>query len=311
MFNRPDLVKQTFLKIKELQPKYLFLAADGPRDENLEDIPKCSECKEWVLTQINWDCEVQTLFRDKNIGCGLAVGGAITWFFEHVEMGIILEDDILPSKSFFMFCEELLHYYLNDENVMHIGGLNFLKNSNGSDSYYYSNYSHIWGWATWRRSWQFYDHEIVKSEYLNTKRLSQNLKSSIQGNYWNKIFENVKKGKVDSWGYRWHATIFLNSGICIKPYKDLVENIGFGADATHTAGANYTLIKNEIKFPLGHPKKMLIAFKKDYRLFRTIYLPKPSLIEKLKNLVRCIFPSRFYEKLKKYSKNLNLIRNRH
>jgi GT2 family glycosyltransferase len=152
IFNRPDLVKQTFPQIKAQRPRQLFIGSDGPRVSNENDQVKCAECRDWVMSQIDWDCEVKTLFRGENLGCGLAVSQAITWFFEHVEMGIILEDDIYVEKSFFEYCANLLRAYRNDDTIMHVGGCNFGLNQNTACGYFMSIYNESWGWATWKRA---------------------------------------------------------------------------------------------------------------------------------------------------------------
>ena len=148
IFNRPDLTKIVFERIREVSPKQMFIAADGPRKEHPEDVEKCESARKIVLDMIGWDCEVKTLFQKKNLGCGLAVSQAITWFFEHVEEGIILEDDCLPDLSFFSYCSTLLEYYKLSPNVMHISGDNFQQGKKrGPNSYYFSKYIHCWGWA--------------------------------------------------------------------------------------------------------------------------------------------------------------------
>ncbi|MFH1427813.1 MAG: nucleotide-diphospho-sugar transferase, partial [Patescibacteria group bacterium] len=167
IFNRPETTQRVFDKIKIIKPRHLFVAADGPR-EGKNESEKCQAVRD-IIKQIDWDCKVNTLFRDKNLGCKLAVSSAIDWFFDNVEEGIILEDDCLPDPSFFKFCQELLVKYREDSNVMCISGDNFNPNLyNGSDSYFFSKVASIWGWASWRRAWKYYDIEM-KSFLLFSK----------------------------------------------------------------------------------------------------------------------------------------------
>src|SRR6185503_8669515 len=159
VFNRPETTKRVFERIREIKPSKLFVAADGYRPEKEGEKEKCEEVRNLVMNSIDWPCEVKSLFRNSNLGCGPAVSEGITWFFEHVEEGIILEDDILPSRSFFGFAKELLKLYRNDESVWHIGGNSYNPYKMKAD-YYFSAYPHIWGWATWRRAWNNYRYEL-------------------------------------------------------------------------------------------------------------------------------------------------------
>ena len=166
IFNRPENTDKVFKKIKNVKPKKLYIAADGPRENNINDKVNCLKARE-VINKIDWNGEVKTLFRDKNLGCKLAVSSAIDWFFENEEMGIILEDDCLPDPSFFYFCQELLQKYKDDKRVMMISGFNYLLNSlEIRESYFFSNYYPIWGWATWRRAWKLYDNEMKNWDYF-------------------------------------------------------------------------------------------------------------------------------------------------
>jgi len=242
MFNRPDLVKQTFPKIKEMQPKYLFLAADGPRKENQLDIVKGKECKEWVLAQIDWDCEVQTLFRNENLGCGLAVSGAITWFFKHVEMGIILEDDCLTTSGFYHFCSYFLDQFTYREDVMHISGGAFLhERLVKSGDYYFSKYPFCWGWATWKRSWEKFNYSLIDAED-GIKNLDED-----EHEYWLKILSALRSNKLDSWAFRWNFALWMNNGKSLVSRTNFVKNIGFDPKATHTKSINSYYNKIAIK----------------------------------------------------------------
>ncbi|MFM2284413.1 MAG: hypothetical protein RL222_1917, partial [Bacteroidota bacterium] len=230
IFNRPDTTRQVFAKIREIQPRQLFIAADGPRNIPGE-AEKCALTRKTVMDAIDWDCEVKTLFRTENLGCGVAPSQAISWFFEQVEQGIILEDDCLPDASFFTFCEELLNYYKDDTSVMHISGNNFqLGKKIGDGSYYFSQIPHSWGWATWRRVWKQFDWELTELD----KFLDSN---NHLDPYWIDKFKMVQKERPeDIWDYQYTFCIFNNHGKAILPNKNLVKNIGFNQDATHTKG---------------------------------------------------------------------------
>ena len=169
IFNRLDTTEKVFEKIREQQPKYLYIAADGPRSDVPEDQEKCRKTRA-IIDRIDWDCELKTLFREENLGCRNNAVQAITWFFDNVEEGIILEDDCLPDPTFFRYCEDLLSYYRYDMRVMHIAGSNLQQGFKSDNaSYYFSHIPWVWGWASWKRAWKYYDVNI--SSYKKVKIL--------------------------------------------------------------------------------------------------------------------------------------------
>lgn len=234
LFNRPDTTEKVFEAIARVKPAHLFVAADGPRPEKEGELEKCLAARD-VVNRVDWDCDVKTLFRDENLGCKQAVSSAIDWFFEQVEEGIILEDDCLPSESFFSFCDELLDRYRDDSRVMMISGNNFQDGfRRGHDSYYFSRIFHIWGWATWRRAWNLYDKEMrgfSESDGLQIEALFQDRNIAL---WWMYLFLQVHCGVLNSWAYPWVYSCLVNNGLSIVPQKNLVTNIGFGLEGTHT-----------------------------------------------------------------------------
>ena len=285
IFNITDLSERSLQAIKLAKPRYLFIAADGPRHHVKGEAEKCEQTRNTVLNSIDWECEVKTLFRTENLGCGKAVSEAITWFFEHVEEGIILEDDCLPDNSFFHFCEELLERHRHNHRVMHIGGTNFQdKNRAGGNSYYYSHYIHIWGWATWKRAWQLYSFDIPASDNGYKQILNKIFNSRLEREVWKTSFEGMAMHSIDTWDIQWVYTIYKNAGIGITPVLNLVSNIGFRPDATHTqsidnGNANLPLfnISN-----LVHPKKIKVLLKADQYSFKTQFQNGHTYYNKLK-----------------------------
>lgn len=258
IFNRPDTTKQVFEKIREIKPKYLYVAADGPRSDKLEEGDLCEATRNIVLKNIDWDCELKTLFRNENLGCGKAVSTAITWFFDHVEQGIILEDDTLPDVSFFKFCEEMLIKYKDNTQITSIGGTNFFtENLKLKESYFFTEHGGIWGWASWRRAW--HDYDLSMSEWKDQKVVDsfKNRYSKLEYDFFEKIFNSV--GNIDTWDYQWWFYRLLKRGIDIVPNKNLVKNIGFNENATHTKSKDETIsnMKHyEMDFPLVHPENI-------------------------------------------------------
>ena len=246
IYKRYDLVIQVINKVREYSPQRIYISADGPK--NNDDILKCKQTRELLLANIDWQCEIYTLFRDENLGCGNAVSSGINWFFEHEEEGIILEEDCLPSLDFFSYSEKMLETYRDDIRIMHISGCNFLGELNKKDVYFFSKKISIWGWATWRRAWQMYDYdlELLSEENFNNYLIPFMSNDYNQLFYWKKIFELLKEKKIDTWDYQWQFTIWLKNGTCVYPSKNLVKNIGFHQNALHTRDLNSPLSNLEV-----------------------------------------------------------------
>ena len=237
VFNRIETTIQVFKVLKQIQPRYLYVVADGARAHKTGEAQKCEAVRQLFLTQIDWDCQLTTLYRTENLGCRKSVATGISWFFEQVEQGIILEDDCLPDLSFFGFCQEMLIKYKDNSELMHISGNQLLHSEykNKSNNYLYNKTPYIWGWATWRRAWQLYD---AKMENFNKFAATRLVELDGLGGFLKKKFirnfELVSAYKLDTWDYQWTFSIWYNKGICVVPAANLVSNIGFGAEATHT-----------------------------------------------------------------------------
>lgn len=235
IFNRPDNTARVFEQIRTAKPRRLYIAADGPRRGSEKDTERCAETRN-ITNKIDWDCNVSTLFRNENMGCKRGVSAAISWFFEHEEEGIILEDDCLPANSFFKFCDVLLEKYRHDERVMHITGCNLQAGRRwGNASYYFSNRVHVWGWAGWRRAWQGYDLSLEKYADVDVYRQFKNIYADdFVAGAWARIFDEMRTGKINSWAYALDFEVFFNNGLTIIPNINLISNIGFDTDATNT-----------------------------------------------------------------------------
>jgi hypothetical protein len=234
VFNRPDTALQVLDSIRKVKPSRLYIAADGPRPNDDQDIRECNSTRALLLKSIDWDCKVQTLFHNENLGSGVAPARAISWFFEHEEMGIILEDDCVPNESFYHYCRELLDFYKDDERVMHISGFNDQDNiKRGEASYYFSYFPCGWGWATWRRAWKHHNlkPQDIDQEFRNILVEKSFYKNEKAAESWLKLlFYNLQ----NAWDYQWDYAIWKNNGLCITPNTSLVQNIGFDERATHT-----------------------------------------------------------------------------
>lgn len=285
IFNRLKTTITVFEQIRKVKPVRFFIYADGPRSGIPEEKEKCNRVRKWVIDNIDWDCKINTLFRNENLGCGKAVSEAITWFFDNDEEGIILEDDCLPNESFFLFCHELLSYYRDNESIMMISGNNFQHGiKRGKGDYYFSAYSHIWGWASWKRAWDKYDFELKMIDEEKVEHiLKRNFLTQTQRDFWLRNFYSVKYDKIDTWDYQWSFSILAADGLTILPNINLVSNIGFGENATHTITENYRLSNLDtasINFPLIHPKKNKLNKKADKYSFYKVINPQTKSIKK-------------------------------
>jgi len=258
-FNRPKLTRRVFDAVAERRPKRLFLVADGPRPDRSEDNVPCEEVRK-ILMDVSWPCEVATNFSDRNLGCGRRISSGINWLFKHVDAAILIEDDCLPAPSFFDFCSTVLSRFANDSRIGLVSGSNFTwRHFQPSASYYFSRYTHIWGWATWRRSWAHYDFGLRSLSLAREHRLLEEVFDDPQlADFWYTIFEAVKSGRIDTWDYQLFYASVINSWLNVIPAVNLVTNIGIGPDATHTKSSTGidSQAPGDLQFPLRHPDFM-------------------------------------------------------
>lgn len=237
-FNRPDHLRVLLGRLREVRAQQVFVAIDGARENRAGEAERVQACRE-LVAGIDWTEDVRTLFHDRNLGCGLGVSTAIGWFFEQVERGIILEDDIVPDPSFFPWCAELLERYEHDERVFAISGCNFVPpafQSRPQDAYRFSQIPHIWGWATWRRSWAKHRLDIADwRRQLSPRQLWARTGRSLPGAvYWASTFELLARKQVDTWDGQLVLASMVSGQLTATSNVNLVENIGFGELATHT-----------------------------------------------------------------------------
>jgi hypothetical protein len=261
VFNRPDVAEQVFAAIRQAKPPRLYVVADGPRSNRPGEAEMCARVRR-IATAIDWDCEVKTLFRDRNLGCKHAVSSGISWFFEHEEEGIILEDDCLPDRNFFQFCQELLEKYRQDTRISMIAGTNLSSRPVDTEhSYLFSRMVQIWGWATWRRAWQLYDRDMTTWPEFEKNNGFGNLGiHRAISEYVTKSFWRVYHNQTDTWDYQWSYCVISNSMYVVVPKVNMIRNIGLGKDATHTLQTNgpyADLQHGEMEFPLRHPKQII------------------------------------------------------
>ncbi len=247
IFNRPQHTEQTFAILHKHQPSQLFIIADGPRPGHPTDIGRCARVRE-IVEKIDWPCDVHRHYSEANLGLKQRVSSGLSWVFENVDRAIVLEDDCLAHPDFFVFCDDLLERYADDNRVSVITGNNFQNGQKrGVGTYYFSKYNHCWGWATWRRAWKFYEGNIpFWSEWSQSYDWIEKTPDPVERKYWTKIFNRVQAGEFDSWAYPWTASLWYRGGLTATPNVNLVSNIGFGSESTHTSSAN--IQQSEMKF---------------------------------------------------------------
>lgn len=299
-FNRENPARMVMEAIRAAKPPRLYFACDGPRNE--EERERCESVRA-LVSMVDWECEVHTRFNDANLGVMMGESTAMDWFFEHEEDGIILEDDTLPSQSFFWYCQELLERYRNDDRVWCIMGNNLMTEWKTKDnaSYYYSahGYGAYWGWAGWRRVWNKYDVRMADwpacrdNDLLNGHFLS---KAEMAEAY--KLFEGQYTGVIRSWDYQMDLARILNRGVTCIPNVNMIRNIGFGAEGTHTVSENDRRNKEELgetAFPMVHPRYMLVDVQRDMAYFER-YI-QPTLYQRFKEVVKNLLPAKLDEAL--------------
>jgi len=301
VFNRPETTRQVFEAIRKAKPPRLYIAADGPRPEREGERASCEEVRKIAL-EVDWECDVKTLFRDKNLGCKIAPEEGISWFFEYEDEGIILEDDCLPDQSFFSYCQDLLERYRHDTRIMVVSGINLQQGRKRTEySYYFSKYIHCWGWATWKRAWKLYDGELIswpaiKKNGFLLYDIANGYEPFVE--FWSKIFDECYSGEIhDAWDYPWLLSCWGQSGLAVLPNINLVTNIGFGDKATHTKNKNSmsaNLPAYKIELPLNHPPYIIRDTVADrYTDVKHYGIFVPSLLDRLRYHV-----NKFYRKIR-------------
>ena len=278
-FNRPDTTQQVMEAIRSARPQRLYVVVDGPRPNKPSEAQQCQETQKVILGAIDWECELSTLFREQNRGCGLGVAEAISWMLETEEMGIILEDDCVPSGSFFTFCENLLHRYRHDTRIMHISGFNIQRGiRRGNASYYFSRYVEPWGWATWRRAWQHFEFNLAHFEkFVDQKGLEAMFQrpAGIQKRWVKNLAHTQAENPPTIWDYQWMYSIWKENGLCITPNVPLVRNVGFDERAVHTrvAHSKFDQITAQELSEIVHPSVVVPDVEADVLTSTTRYQP--------------------------------------
>ena len=290
IFNRPETTEKVFAEIAKIKPTRLLVVADGPRQGRIGEYEQCQKTRD-IINRVDWSCEVSTNFADVNMGCKARVASGINWIFEQVNEAIILEDDCLPEQSFFRFCQEMLERYKDDPRVGMVSGGNLQAGRRrGKGDYYFSRYTHIWGWATWRRAWQYYDPDIkLWPQFKSDGWIEKFFDTKGEQHYWRQSFDWVYSGELDTWDCSWTFTAMTQRFLQIVPNVNLISNIGFGAEATHThiVSEHANLPTQPLHFPLIHPDFVLPHLDADLFISREQIAPSffKRQLRKLRKLI--------------------------
>lgn len=298
IFNRLDTTQVAFESIRKAKPSKLYVAADGPRSEKEGEAVRCREVRNWVLSHVDWECDLHTRFQEKNVGCGHHPANAISWLFENEGMGVILEDDCVASPSFFAFAAEMLDRYKDNKNISIICGSNFDKEricQAKEADYFFSKISYTWGWATWRRNWVDYDFTMKRWNKVCKRRMLKWLFNEPEyREYWRYIFDQTAKNQPqDLWDYQFFFSCYDKRQLAIVPNVNLISNIGDGSDATHTTEANVKMNTKlaDLTFPLRHPSTIERNLLYDNLLQEVCYgrIPVVPFCKKIKRHLKQLF----------------------
>lgn len=275
IFNRLDTTKEVFKQIRLAKPQELFIISDGPRKNKVGELEKVKEVRKFVEKNIDWDCKVYKNYANENMRCKKRIYSGLTWVFQNVEQAIILEDDCLPNLSFFRYCQELLNFYKYDDRVSMISGNNLIENYYKiKKDYIFSCFTPIWGWATWKRTWDRFDIDIKQWIYIKKKKILMPIFSDVEVyNKYKNIFNDVYQNKIDTWDYQFFLNQLINNKLSIIPSKNMVKNIGFNRrDALHTKGKfPYKYLKShDVNFPININNHVVRDYKYDKLIFNKV-----------------------------------------
>lgn len=290
IFNRVDIAKKAFAQIKNICPQVLYIACDGARNDKDGEAELVKNTREAILSEIDWQCDVRTLFQEKNLGCGKGVFTAIDWFFSNVEYGIVLEDDCIANESFFQFMAELLPRYQYDQRIGMVAGTNPIKLQGYPYSYLFSRYKSCWGWGSWKRAWAHMDltmkwrQEDPESILANAGYRGKDLSG------WKYKLKCIDCDYVSAWDWQWYFALSAQNQLCIYPRVNLISNIGNDEHATHTSWAQITIPSCNLETPLVPPIYVVPyePFEKAfYRDANTLYIRLSRRIPlRIKNILK-------------------------
>lgn len=263
VFNRPEETSRVLEVLAAQQVPVLYVHCDGARDGREDDVQNVKEVQRLIHDTVTWPCELYTMFEEKNYGCGIGPYRAISWFFENVEDGIILEDDCVPHPDFFMCCQELLERYRDNEQIAVIGGTNrHPDKKRTNDSYFFSPFPETWGWATWRRVWNEYDFDFMVTDMEFKRKVLPFVKSYGAMLYGLNLLQKMRMDVADKsyWDFQLDLMCLYTNKLSIIPSVNMISNIGFNERATHTFCSSHSQTPVHAILPLRHPKHIRVPY---------------------------------------------------
>lgn len=296
-FNRLHYLKEVFAAIAKARPPRLYLASNGARESVPGEKEKVAEIRAWLLAHVDWPCAVKTRFLEKNSGgAGTGVSGAVTWFFQHEKDGIVLEDDSLPTQTFFRFCEECLDRYADDKRIWHITGVAPIDVKT-ADSYYFAKIMHCWGWAGWADRWL--PHFTLDLHDVGDDVYARFSKRKYVQDYWRRCVE--ESGTIDTWDYQWTTTIVAHGGLCINPVRNLISNIG--VEGTHySEGGGVSPWQPSFELDrIVHPQEVVCNEEAVERIYRERYFIQTPAERMARRLLRLVLPQSLVGVLRRWN----------
>jgi hypothetical protein len=287
IFNRPSVTRRVLHAIREVRPSMMYVVCDGARAGRPGEDLAVMQARA-VLNEVDWPCEVRTDFSDINLGCKRRVSSGLNWVFANCEEAIVLEDDCVPDPTFFQFCQDMLNRYRHDELVFSVAGSNFQGGqSRTNEGYYFSKYFHCWGWATWRRAWKTVDLDLKRwKQFVDAGGLAEVCDASNEERYWGQVLAAQTRGEVDSWAYSCLASSWMNRMLNIIPDVNLVRNIGFDSQATHTTNAPAWIPNTTAQLNRwGYPAFTVRNKAADIFTFKNVYA-RPNKFRRWKNKIQ-------------------------
>jgi hypothetical protein len=306
-FNREKTTLKVIDEIRKARPSKLYLVGEGHRPDRLGEKEVVENLRALVEKSIDWPCEVKKNYVPEDIGAGLRISSGISWVFEHEDEAIFLEDDIIPSQSFFRFSEEMLNFYRDNTKVMAICGHNPIPHYPIQGDYTFSNVAHIWGWATWKRAWQGYDYQMKEwPEYKANRTFKRHFPNPVFYKFRCDEFDLAAQGITHTWDYQFSFHLLKHQGLAVVPKINMISNVGIGPDATNTKHEFHVIQgeAKEINFPIAFKDEIDYDFNFDNAYFKEVLL-KPyyhSLWFRIKYRMKMFLPKRAQEKLRKVLK---------
>ncbi len=219
----------------------LYIFSDGAKTQESEG--KVQRVRDYLAT-IDGFKDIRIIESPTNKGLATSIIDGVSQVLQDTPKVIVIEDDLVTAPNFLDFMNQALHFYQNDSNVLSISGYTMdLPSLPGDSDFYFGYRASSWGWATWKDRWDGIDWQV--SDYISFRNNKNALAAFNRGGSdMTRMLANQMKGKIDSWAIRFCYHQFKNNQVTVFPTRSKLQNIGFGEDATHTAGTKrfYTLL---------------------------------------------------------------------